>query len=77
MAKFEKIKGINQFDNIPDNAKIGQWFIDNNSVRAQYLGKTKTGTMVMNYKRFKGQIDYPHMLANHYLRNFALKYGSK
>lgn len=77
MAKFEKIKGINQFDNIPDNAKIGQWFIDNNSVRGQYLGKTKTGTIVINYKRFKGQIDYPHMAANRELRAFAIKYGSK
>lgn len=77
MAKYEKIKGINQFDNIPDNTRKGQWFIDNNSVRAQYLGKTKTGTVVMNYKRFKGQIDYPHMLANHYLRDFAKRYGSK
>ena len=77
MAKFEKIKGINHFDDIPDNAKIGQWFIDNGSIRAQYLGKTKSGTVVMNYKRYNGQIDYPHMLANNALRNFAIKYGSK
>lgn len=77
MAKYEKIKGINSFDNIPDNTRKGQWFIDNNSVRGQYLGKTKSGTVVINYKRFIGQIDFPHMLANHYLRDFAKRYGSK
>jgi len=76
-TKYEKIKGINSFDNIPDNTRKGQWFIDNNSIRAQYLGKTKTGTVVMNYKRYMGQIDFPHMLANKSLRGFAIKYGSK
>lgn len=75
MAKFEKIKGINSFDNIPDNAKIGQWFIDNNSIRAQYLGFTKSGIRVMNYKRYNGKIDIPHMLANKTLRQFAIKWS--
>lgn len=75
MAKYEKIKGINQFDNIPDNAKIGQWFIDNNSIRAQYLGKTKSGVTVLNYKRYNGQIDFPHMIANKVLREFAIKWS--
>jgi hypothetical protein len=76
-TKYEKIKGINSFDNIPDNTRKGQWFIDNKSIRAQYLGTTKTGTIVMNYKRYNGQIDYPHMIANKALRGFAIKYGSK
>jgi hypothetical protein len=73
--KFQKIKGITSFDNIPDNAKIGQWYIDGNSNRAQYLGKTKTGTIVMNYKKFNGQIDFPHMQANKLLREFAIKFA--
>ena len=75
MAKFEKIKGIYSFDDIPENAKIGQWFIDNNSIRGQYLGKTKYGTTVINSKRFKGKIDYVHMLANRHCRQFAIKFG--
>lgn len=75
MTKYEKIKGINSFDNIPENTRKGQWFIDNNSVRGQYLGRTKQGVTVINYKRFKGQIDIPHMLANKTLRQFAIKWG--
>lgn len=75
MAKFEKIKGITSFDNIPQNAKPGQWFIDNNSVRGQYLGKTKSGTVVMNCKKYIGKIDMQHMLANHHLRQFAIKFA--
>ncbi len=77
MTKYEKIKGIQSFDNIPENTRKGQWFIDNNSVRGQYLGRTKQGVTVINYKRYIGQIDLPHMLANNALRNFARKYGSK
>lgn len=73
--KFEKIKGVYSFDNIPEDTKIGQWFIDFNSVKAQYLGKTKRGTIVMNYKRFSGQIDFVHMLANKQLRQYAIKFA--
>lgn len=74
MAKFEKIKGVYSFNDISEDTKPGQWFIDNNSIRAQYLGRTKH-TIVMNYKKYQGKIDFPHMLANHHLRMFAIKYS--
>jgi len=75
MAKFEKIKGIYSFEDIPENTKPGQWFIDNNSIRGQYLGRTKSNTTVINYKKYNGKIDMPHMIANHHLRQFAIKYA--
>ena len=77
MQKFEKIKGISSFDNIPSTAKPGQWYIDGQSTRGQYLGRTSAGVTVINYKRFTGQIDQPHMLANKALRGFAKRYGSR
>lgn len=77
MQNYEKIKGIYSFENIPENTRKGQWFINNDSIRGQYLGKTNSGTIIINYKKFNGKINLPHMLANKELRKYAIKFGSK
>jgi hypothetical protein len=59
-----------------DPPKIGQWVLIDGAIRGQYLGRTKTGAVVVRYQNGKfGSL--ADTLSNHYLRQFAVVNGSK
>jgi hypothetical protein len=56
--------------------KIGQWVLIDGAIRGQYLGRTKTGAIVVRYQIGKFG-DLADTKSNHYLRMFAKVNGSK
>ena len=56
--------------------KPGQWVLIDGTIRGQYLGRTKTGAIVVRYQngKFGSRADTK---SNHYLRQFAKVNGSK
>lgn len=56
--------------------KPGQWVLIDGAIRGQYLGRTKTGVVVVRYQNGKfGSL--ADAKSNHYLRMFAKVNGSR
>lgn len=57
------------------NLKVGQWFINEQKQRGQYLGHTSAGCDVVRWQDRK--FETRDAKANKHLRSFAKTYGSK
>ena len=58
-----------------DGLKVGQWFVNEQNQRGQYMGKTIAGVSVVRWQN--GKMDTRDIKANKPLRAFAKIYGSK
>lgn len=56
--------------------KVGQWVAIDGDIRGQYLGKTRSGVIVVRYQRGKG-FDKIDARNNAALRDFALGRGRR
>lgn len=74
--RFENTKffTLQQLEKTPP--KPGQWVLIDGATRGQYLGKTKSGVIVMRYQngKFGSKAD---TASNHHLRQFAKVNGSR
>lgn len=74
--KYLKTQFVNATTLQQNPPKTGQWVLIDGAIRGQYLGRTKTGAVVVRYQngKFGARAD---TMSNHYLRQFAKVNGSK
>lgn len=72
--KYTKTVFVSSVEALPA-LKVGQWLINENGQRGQYLGRTDSGAHVVRWqnKRFAKR----DAINNHYLRQFAKVYGAR